>query len=363
MRLNIKLEYQKEIASLLLFLFLSISNCFTQTTHSKSVEENYRKVFAELTEMIHDKKELSFKRAVFITENVYLDNKLNYKDFCKTIQNYVELSELIASKNELLYNKSDKISVAKYASVFTLMTDTVVIQIDTITFKHLPLSYDFNDFAGKKYWTNMFVTKLLTNRNGNCHSLPYLYKIIIEELGEKAWLSFAPNHTFIKLKSKEFGWYNTELTSGIFPIDAWLMASGYIHLNAIQNGIYMDTLSQKQSIAACMIDLAQGYEKKLGIQDGNFILNVCDSALRYYPNYINAMLIKAETKFQLLNSQTTLTKTEFNKQKNELEKLYQQIHNLGYRKMPDEMYLQWLVSLKTEKSKYQNTKIRNYKNN
>jgi hypothetical protein len=50
----------------------------------------------------------------------------------------------------------------------------------------------------------------------------------------------------------------------MFPIDAWLMASGFIHLSSIQNAIYMDTLSTKQSIAACMVDLAQGYEKAVG---------------------------------------------------------------------------------------------------
>lgn len=347
------------IISILLCLGI---DCIAQSIPKQKVKENYQNTFNELIDMANGTTELSFKRAVFITENTYLDNKLKYKDFCNTIEKYSSLCKLIISKNELLYNKTDRNTIEKYAAVFTLMTDTIILQIDTVTYKHLPFSYDFDDFAGKKYWSKMFVTKLLTNRNGNCHSLPYLYKIIVEELGEKAWLSFAPNHTYIKLKSKEFGWFNTELTSGLFPIDAWLMASGYIHLNAIQNGIYMDTLSQKQSIAACIIDLAQGYEKRIGIGDGSFILNACDTALSYSPNYINAMLIKAETKFQLLYSQENLSKIEFEKQKTELEELYQEIHNLGYRKMPDEMYLEWLVSLKEEKSKYQNPRIINYKN-
>lgn len=33
------------------------------------------------------------------------------------------------------------------------------------------------------------------------------------------------------------------------------------------------------------------------------------------------------------------------------------IHTLGYRQMPKEMYLDWLVSLKEEKEKYTNKKI------
>gem|GEM_PF-4659315 len=43
-----------------------------------------------------------------------------------------------------------------------------------------------------------------------------------------AYLAMAPNHTYIKLRSDKNGWYNTELTSASFPIDSWLMVSGYI---------------------------------------------------------------------------------------------------------------------------------------
>jgi hypothetical protein len=124
----------------------------------------------------------------------------------------------------------------------------------------------------------------------------------------------------------------------------------------------MDTLSQKQSIAACMVDLAQGYEKKIGISDGEFILAACDTALKYYPNFINALLVKAETKFQLLDKSENLTKEQFEIEKADLEQLYMKIHNLGYRQMPEKMYLEWLVSLKTESAKYQNTKLLNHKN-
>ena len=79
----------------------------------------------------------------------------------------------------------------------------------------------------------------MATRKGNCHSLPFLYKILAEELGAKANLALAPNHIYIKHWNEKDGWYNTELTSGIFPIDSWLMASGYIHLDAVANKLYM----------------------------------------------------------------------------------------------------------------------------
>jgi len=36
------------------------------------------------------------------------------------------------------------------------------------------------------------------------------------------------------------------------------------------------------------------------------------------------------------------------------------IHELGYRQMPEDMYLNWLVSLKEEKDKYANKKINTF---
>ena len=93
------------------------------------------------------------------------------------------------------------------------------IEGTTIT-DYPPYSYDFTDFDGKEDWRQMFVIKLLQTHSGNCHSLPFLYKILIEENGEKANLALATNHIYIKHQIKKSGWYNTELTSGIFPIDA-----------------------------------------------------------------------------------------------------------------------------------------------
>ncbi|MET3012941.1 transglutaminase family protein, partial [Flavobacterium psychrophilum] len=132
--------------------------------------------------------------------------------------------------------------------------------------------YDFQDVFGHKTRENLFVSKLLETRKGNCHSLPYLYKILCEELGVDANLALAPNHVYIKHRNIKEGWYNTELTSGIFPIDAWIMASGFVHIDAISNGVYMKALNNRESIAVVMIDLADNYNVKFPNNDGTFIL-------------------------------------------------------------------------------------------
>lgn len=311
----------------------------------------YESAFSEIEKMLATDSTLNFRKAVFIVENAYCNNQLDESTFNRVLTIYASLCQNLASTKLVEYDKEDKQSVNRHAAIFKLMTDTIPIYLtDMMMFKHPPFEYNFDDYAGKFDWRNTFVTTLLDTHKGNCHSLPILYKLISDAMGEKAWLSLAPNHFYIKTRNKELGWYNTELTSGQFPSDAWLKSSGYIHLNAIKNGIYMDTLSMRNSVALCLVDLAQGYQYKYRYTHVlEFVLKCCDTALTYFPNYINALLLKAETLLKLYQKSEVKNEEAFRI----IEELYAQIHQLGYRKMPEKMYLEWLSSLKEANGVYQ----------
>lgn len=346
---------------------------YSKDSFSQADQENFDQAFQKINCMLNETCSTSFKDAVFAVENAYFSNRLDFQ----TIENEIKLLKSliieVMKSRELIYDSQDKEDVKKYASLFTAMTDTIPILLDSnrVLF-HKPFQYDFEDVFGSNDWSNMFVSKLLVTKKGNCHSLPYLYKILADEINATAHIAVAPNHFYIKHQNKVNGWYNTELTSGIFPNDAWLMASGYIHLDAIVNKLYMEALNEKQMLALCMIDLAKGYEKKLGdMAQTDFILKCCESALKVYPHYINALLLKAETKkieFDALMKEYNaeypadiLNLPEAQYLFNEMTTLYTQIHEMGYRKMPEEMYLKWLVSLKEERNKYENKEIANFK--
>jgi hypothetical protein len=355
---------------LIIVLWLNIIGLvsFAQLEHAI-----YEQAFQKINCMLNETCSASFKDAVFTVENAYFSNNLDKAQFDKRITFLAELSKQFMNSRELIYDFPDKEEVKKYAALFNIITDTIPFQVDTNTIIYLQsYTYDFNDIWGHKEWSNMFVTKLLDIKKGNCHSLPFLYKILADEIGAKAYIAVAPNHFYIKHQNKANGWYNTELTSAIFPIDAWLMASGYIHLDAIVNKLYMESLNDKQSLALCLTDLAKGYARKLGaLAQPDFIIKCCDTALKYYPHYVNALLFKAETKkkeFDALmvkyNAQYPSEILHFEEAKQlftEMTNLYSQIHELGYRKMPEEMYLNWLVSLKAERNKYENKEIINFK--
>ncbi|MCB0736549.1 MAG: hypothetical protein KDC92_03480, partial [Bacteroidetes bacterium] len=112
--------------------------------------------------------------------------------------------------------------------------------------------YDFEDFMGSEDWEKMFVHKIIKTKSGNCHGLPYYYKILADEIGVESHLALAPNHMYIKHLDENNHWVNVELTNGSISSDAWLITSLGISTEAIKSGIYMDPLSEEQSVALCV---------------------------------------------------------------------------------------------------------------
>lgn len=329
----------------------------------------YQQSFDIIVEMLEGKKPYSFKKAVFSVENAYKKGTLDTIALNDRIRSLAILAESILQSRDLDYQEKDNKNVSKYAALFSVIKDTIpVIDADGNEYVYMPFGYDFQDPFGYMDWENMFVSKLLETKKGNCRSLPYLYKILAEEIGVTAHLALSPNHTYIKHRSERDGWYNTELTSGIFPIDAWLMASGYIHTDAIRNGVYMKALDDKESLALCLVDLGTAYQKE-EFFDTEFIIKCADKALEYFPNCVNAMVLKTEAKgrkIELLLQNRGKDFSDVNDYadtKEILEEVRQdliKIHELGYRQMPEEMYLEWLVSLYYERDKYQNKKINTF---
>jgi hypothetical protein len=346
--------------------YLLVITLFYSLSVSSQESNTYYKAYEYIDKMLIGEEPLSFINAVFTTENAYYDDQLDIIEIKTEFDRLMNLLNNIVSTPDLItYDGKDKDFISKHAAIFRIITDSIYIILDSAnTLVHLPYTYDFEDAGGQENWTKMFVSKLLVTGSGNCHSLPYLYKILADELNIPCYLSFAPNHIYIKINSQKTGWYNTELTSATFPVDAWIMASGYVNLDAIRNGLYMDTLSNKQAVANCLLDLAQGYQHKYGKENPEFVIKCCNTVLQYHPTNVNAMLTKAEAQKFYIQSQMKSKNVKNVKELfadstiksmyTEMEETYVTLHKLGYRRMPEEMYMQWLGLLKNEPEKYIN---------
>ena len=357
-------KLKKLMKKILITAFLLIS--------SMSFAQNYlyEQTYQTLVEMLEDSTKYSFKKAVFSVENAYYDGELDTLFIGLELSFLKQLTTNIIKSRNLKYNGRDKSMVAKYAALYSVMTDSLKVIRDNENYLYVPYVYDFDDIWGERDWSKMFVSKLLTTNSGNCHSLPYLYKILAEEIGADTHLALAPNHVYIKHQNLKNGWYNTELTSGYFPKDGWIMASGYVHLDGVRNGMYMKALNDQESIALVLVDLAQGYQRKFPYNDDSFVFKCLETALRYYPNLASALLLKLETTKKRLERLAEKQNKKLNEVMDnpkaqiiwkDLNNQVRYIHELGYRQMPKEMYLDWLISLKEEQDKYVNKKINTFK--
>jgi hypothetical protein len=124
--------------------------------------------------------------------------------------------------------------------------------------KHLPFKYDFQDYMGINDYSKMFVTKLIHSGSGQCHSMPLLYLILAEEIGAEAFLSFSPNHSYIKFQDDKNKWFNIELTNGMLTASSFMLNSGFIKAEAMQSEIYMQNLSKQELLSQLYVDLASG---------------------------------------------------------------------------------------------------------
>ena len=334
----------------------------------------YNDSYQTIDNMLEDKQKYSFKNAVFSVEEAYYQGKLDTVALNREIEFLKRFAQSILKNRDLEYKEADKEKVSKYSAVYSIMCRSLPIAYKDTVIQYKPFAYDFTDVFGHNDLPNLFVSKLLITKKGNCNSMPYLYKILAEELGVEANLALAPNHVYIKHQIKSIGWFNTELTSGIFPEDGWMMASGYIHLDAIKNGVFMKALNNKESLALCLFDLAQAYNRSFPGNSGEFVLKALNRAVEVYPNFAKGLILRAETHKKQFEKQMHYQNLDPNNSANIkiaqqdpktkelmelMKKEYGHIYDLGYRQMPEDMYLDWLLSLRTERNKYENKKLIN----
>lgn len=323
----------------------------------------YRNAFDQLNRL--NPKEFSVKRATFLIENAYFEEQQNYEDFDNLIK---QAGDFIREKmKELGYDQNS--NLAKNFMLFKFFSDT--LEIKSKNLKHLPFKYDFDDYMGIEDWSKMFVSKLLATGKGQCNSLPRLYLILAEEIGAEAFLSSSPNHSYIKFRDEENYWYNVELTNGMFTTETFILQSGFIKSEALQNGIYMQTMSSEQLLAQVFVDFAQGYARKFDYDP--MVKKIVDRALALYPNSITAHMMNSNyltQHFEYATKQVGINPRDRNDLQNirhypeivdllnQVNAQYATIDNLGYEYMSPHDYEKWLASLKETKQQQDNEQMK-----
>jgi hypothetical protein len=327
---------------------------YNQASYKKS-SGYFSDAAVELIRMLNGKQRLDLKRAVFLAENPAQENSLSYTAYCQRIAYYVTICQTLIARHKLNPKSKD----AKNWAIQQLYIDTLRIRINSKLVTIPPIHYDFEDFEGRQDIRKMFVTKLLKEHSGQCHSMPLFYVILAQELGTDAFITYSPNHSYILFPYKKTIWRNFETTSGVFTTPGDIVSSGYIKNEAIENGIYLRPTKPKETVAGCLADLLICYQEQFG--DDSFVRANLDTILHYYPLHAEGLLIRS----CLVTSDMRTAKQRFHNPRyadlnqypelqtkvETMKRTYDFIDKLGFADMPEEAYAAWLTSMQGYKQK------------
>lgn len=186
-------------------------------------------------------------------------------------------------------NKWDKYKTAKQIAICTFFFQPVSGNNYTI------FSYDFSNEYPDGDWHHQLVSRTLKTHTGQCLSLPWTFKLFAEELGAKAYIAHAPRHCFIMYKDEDNlfpeDWVNVEVTAQQYQPTWGIKEHFEIKDSAIMARTYLSPLSDKETVACQLSDLAFAYFHKFSRYD-EFTLKCATKSLAYYKANPTAITIK-----------------------------------------------------------------------
>ena len=268
---------------------------FVTTIQGKAVQaqdshenEYYNQAYSVIADMLEGRTALSIRRAVFVAEWAYLDGNLDYEnDFCKPIKKGTEyLKRMIAINHWEDYKTAKQIALCNF--FFYPCSGN----------GQQPYEYDFSNEYPKDDWHYQLVSRTIKMHKGQCHSLPWAFKLYAEELGTNVSLAHAPRHCFIMYKDEDDlfpeDWVNVEITAHQYQPTWGIKEHFAISDSAIAVGAYLTPITDTQAVACQLADLALGYYDKYKRYDG-FTLKCVETSLKFYPMNPNAIITKGKS--------------------------------------------------------------------
>ena len=321
--------------------------------------KDFPKALQQLKDMLSGQKPLSVADAYFAVENAYGNPYFTKQQYDSTINQSVSFIKTWMLQNGLDMKDNYMVhhAIKKFMSEELMVTEVnrnKELGATTKSIIHKPFHYDYDDYTGEKDMRNMFVTKCLATGFGQCASMPGVYLVLAEKLGVKAYLTIAPQHSFIKHLDNSGYIVNYEPTSNWEISDKWYKDNMFISAEAVRSGIYLDTLNSKQVVANCIFDLAVQYMRVDLTGREDFILNCIDAGIPYFPknNNLQSLFIYSthlKTMLRELMRKHNITNIENIAKVPEVQAYYREylgnetyITKLGYQEMPAGLYEEML---------------------
>ena len=269
----------------LLSLVLTITASFAAVINSAMVFDSTNFEEAIQLQSVIDQPE---SKIDFAIDKLTIDKMVDRSiDMDANINNIAVIVKSINSMLPINPTSMDKmLTIKKYLYVSGTWNDFKAYQ------------YDFNDPKGTLIKNNLIPT-YLTTRKGNCVSMPILFVVLGQKLGIDVSISTAPQHLLVKFTESETGTtYNIETTSGAnFSRDVWYQQTMHITDEALNNKVYLQKLTKRETVAVMAMELVENYAQK---QEYEKAMMISDVLLKNYPNNIDSMVWKGSLFYKML---------------------------------------------------------------
>jgi regulator of sirC expression with transglutaminase-like and TPR domain len=161
-------------------------------------------------------------------------------------------------------------------------------------------SYDLANPLGQNPKDRLLSTYIRT-RKGNCVSMPILFLIVADRVGLKVHMAAAPLHLFVRYTDPHGVDHNLETTSGGHEARTeWYRQNLPMSDKAIASGVYMRTLSKRESVAEMAIIVLDYLYDQRRYQEA---IEVADAILEVNPREAYAMVKKGSAYAGLMQSE------------------------------------------------------------
>lgn len=321
---------------------------------------HFEKVKDMLKDMLSGKQHLSIKDAYFAVEAAYGNLHLTYEEYNKIISANAKFILLWLTEQELDINNPEALhyGIQRFTNDTLKLTHTKIDDpfSGKFTTTHFPYYYDYIDYRAENDKRNYFVTKTLATGTGQCHTLPIMYLILAEALGVEAYLSYNPQHSFIRFKNNKSVMVNYETTVGQFMTDQFYLETLPVMAKAKRNNLYLQTLSKEQVIATTLLDLAANFTFKHWIGNTSFIEDCLTTANQQFPEteYINTRSHYLHRKLYAYEINNMVQKKglkgldeipndpEALKLYNEYQAYMNRVNQLGFQDFPEQEYVRMM---------------------
>lgn len=179
------------------------------------------------------------------------------------------------------------------------------------------------------------------------------YKVLAEAIGAEAHITFAPQHLFIRHRDEQNSpkWVNVELTTQSLSRELFYIENFGISAEAIRNNVYLYPLSDSETVAYLLAELAAGYWRRFERFD-DFLLKCAEKSLQYFAPNPMALQQKGNVLNVRLMDYLKTRNNQMDDHARSLDTLWlknsAKLRKLGWTDMPDSIYRGLIQGVETD---------------